>query len=230
MTDVEQEDAAAAFREILETVDDEIEDLATSGGITADTRGDLSVDTLLRIARWRSVQSAVLYGDWADRQRVTGMDAEVALAAAWKAGRSVEQYEAVTDHLSSRGVDPEPVEYALHGETLQFMADLTDPVARVTAGFVVAPKLRAVKDKQATLVATGNADPQTASLYRDTIVPPEEEAIERGKRLLSRYLDDDDTSAVKTVEETADAFLEVTWKSQERAMDETGDIDPKTIC
>lgn len=109
------------------------------------------------------------------------------------------------------------------------MVDLTDPVARLTGGFVVAPKLRVVKDSQATLVATGNADPQTASLYRDTIVPPEEDAIERGKQLLSRYFDVD-ASVVKTVEETADAFLDVAWKSQEQAMDETGEVDPKTIC
>jgi hypothetical protein len=109
------------------------------------------------------------------------------------------------------------------------MADLTDPVARLTAGFVVAPELRVVKDRPATLVATGNADPQTASLYRDTIIPPEEDAIERGEQLLSGYLQAD-TSAVKTLEETADEFLDVAWKSQEQAMDETGEVDPKTIC
>lgn len=229
MAEVEQDDASAAFEDVLETIDDEIEDLATSGGITADTRGDLSVDTLLRIARWRSVQSAVLYSRWAGQQGVTDLDAEVALAAAWKAGRSVEQYEAATDHLSSRGVEPEPVEYELHGETLQFMAELTDPVARLTAGFVVAPKLRVVKDKQATLVATGNANPQTASLYRENIVPPEADAVERGTRLLARYVEIA-PSAMETIENTADRFLDVTWESQEQAMDETGEIDPKTIC
>jgi hypothetical protein len=229
MTEVEQEDTSAVFEDILKTVDDEIEALATSGGITADTRGDLSIDTLLRIVRWRSVQSVVLYSNWADRQHVKGLEADVALASAWKAGRSVDQYEAATDHLVSRGVDPEPIEYELHGETLQFMISLTDPVARLTAGFVVAPKLRVVKDKQATLVATGSADPQTANLYRETIIPPEEDAIERGKQLLSRYFDTD-ASAVKTVDETADAFLDVARKSQKQAMDETGDVDPKTIC
>lgn len=93
----------------------------------------------------------------------------------------------------------------------------------------MAPKLRIVKDKQATLVATGSADPQTASLYRETIVPPEEKAIERGQRLLETYLDDD-PSAVQTVEVTAEEFLDVAWESQERAMDETDEIDPKTIC
>lgn len=229
MTEAEQAETSARFEDVLKTADDEIEALATSGGITADTRGDLSVDTLLRIARWRSVQSAVLYSDWADQQDVTGLDADATLAAAWKAGRSVDQYEAATDRLVSRGVDPDPIEYELHGETLQFMADLTDPVARLTAGFVVAPKLRVVKDKQATLVATGNADPRTANLYRETIIPPEEDAIERGKQLLSRYFDAD-TSAVETVEETADAFLDIARKSQKQAMDETGDVDPKTIC
>jgi hypothetical protein len=109
------------------------------------------------------------------------------------------------------------------------MDDLSDPVARVTAGFVVAPKLRVVKDKQATLVATGSADPQTASLYRETIVPPEEEAIRRGIRLLEQYLNDN-SAVVTTVEETAREFLDISWESQEQAMDETGEIDPKTIC
>jgi len=225
----EQTDVPTAFEDVVTTIDEEIEELATSGGITADTRGDLSVDTLLRIARWRSVQSAVLYSEWADQRDVTGLDAEVALAAARKAGRSVDQYEAATEHLSSHGIEPDPVEYELHGETLQYMAELADPVARLTAGFVVAPKLRIVKDKQATLVATGSADPQTASLYRDTIVPPEEAAVERGKRLLSRYLDDD-PSAIGTVDSVAVEFLDVAWDSQERAMNETGEVDPKTIC
>jgi hypothetical protein len=183
----------------------------------------------LRVARWRSVQSAVLYSSWSDQREITGFDAEVAMAAAWKAGRSVDQYEAATDRLSSHGVDLEPVEYELHGETLQFMADLEDPVAQLIAGFVVAPKLRVVKDKQATLVATGSADPQTASLYRDTIVPPEEAAIERGRQLLTRILGDE-PSAIETVEATADDFLDIAWESQKQAMDETGEVDPKTIC
>lgn len=82
MTEVEREEASAVFEDILETADDEIKELATSGGITADTRGDLSVDTLLPIARWRSVQSAVIYSNWAGQQHVTGLDADIALAAA----------------------------------------------------------------------------------------------------------------------------------------------------
>jgi hypothetical protein len=229
MSESVQADVSPALEDVLGTVDDEIEDLATAGGITADTRGDLSVDTLLRIARWRSVQSAVLYSDWAEQRGVTGRDADVALAAAWKAGQSVAQYEAATEQLKGHGIDPEPVEYDLHGETLRFMADLSDPVARVTAGFVVAPKLRVVKDRQATLVATGSADPQTASLYRETIVPPEAEAIERGVGLLERYLDDE-PATVATVEETTHAFLDVAWESQEQAMEETGEVDPKTVC
>jgi len=228
MTDLDGE-TAAAFETAIESADDEIEDLATSGGITADTRGDLSVDTLLRIARWRSAQSAVLYSEWAAGRGSTGIDAEVALASAWKAGRSTAQYEAATGHLSDRGASLERIEYELHGETLQFMADLADPVARLTAGFVVAPKLRVVKDTQATLVATGSADPQTASLYRERIRPPEEAAIERGRGLLERYLAED-PAAIDTVAETATAFLDVAWASQEQAMDETGEVDPKTIC
>jgi hypothetical protein len=229
MTERPQKTAPEGLEDVFATVDAEIEKLATSGGITADTRGDLSVGTLLRVARWRSVQSAVLYGDWATQGDRAGLAAEVRLAAAWKAGRSVDQYEAVTEHLSGQGVEPEPVEYELHGDTLQFMAELTDPVARLTAGFVVASKLRVVKDKQATLVATGSADPQTASLYRDTVVPPEENAIERGKRLLNRYVDAE-PSRIDTVESTAEEFLGIARASQERAMNETGKVDPKTIC
>jgi hypothetical protein len=230
MTELEGDAASESFRDILDTVDDEIEALATSGGITADARGDLSVDTLLRIVRWRSVQSAVLYSRWAVQDGLAGLEADVALAAAWKAGRSVDQYETATDHLTNnRGIDPEPVEYELHGDTLQFMADLSNPVARLTAGFVVAPKLRVVKDKQATLVATGSADPQTASLYREEIVPPEEDAIARGKDLLGRYLDSE-PAALETIETTAQGFLEVSRISQEQAMNETGEVDPKTVC
>lgn len=229
MNELAETDVSGLPKDVLTTIDGEIEAIATSGGITADTRGDLAVDTLLRIARWRSMQSVLLYSNWADQRDVTGRDAAVALAAAWKAGTSVEQYEAATEQLSNHGAEPDPIEYELHGETLRFMADLSDPVARLTAGFVVAPKLRVVKDKQATLVATGSADPQTASLYREMIVPPETEAIERGTRLLGRYLDADPT-VVETIEETAETFIDIAWESQEQAMDETGEVDPKTIC
>lgn len=38
MTEGELEEASAVFEDSLETADDEIEELATSGGITADTR------------------------------------------------------------------------------------------------------------------------------------------------------------------------------------------------
>lgn len=229
MYEFDRSDVSDDLEDVLTTVDDEIAEMATAGGITADTRGDLCVDTLLRIVRWRSVQSAVLYSNWADQRGVTGRDATFALAAAWKGGQSVVQYEAATDQLSSHGVDPDPVEYGLHADTLGFMADLSEPVPRLTAGFVVAPKLRVVKDKQATLVATGSADPQTASLYRETIVPPEEEAIKRGLRLLEQYLDDD-PALMTPVEETVQEFLDVAWDAQDRAMDETGEIDPKTVC
>lgn len=225
----EEADISTTFEDVLEMVDDEVEELATTGGITADTRGDLSVDTLLRIVRWRSVQSAALYSGWAGQRELGDFDAEVAMAAAWKAGQSVEQYEAATEQLTNHDIEPERIEYELYGDTLQYMADLEDPIAQLTAGFVVAPKLRVVKDKQATLVATGSADPQTASLYRDTIVPPEEMAIERGRELLKRYLDDN-PAAVDTIEATAAAFLEAAWAAQKQAMDETGDVDPKTIC
>lgn len=59
------------FEDVLETVDDEIEELATSGGITADTRGDRSVDTLVGIARWQSAQSAALYRSWTVQRNTT---------------------------------------------------------------------------------------------------------------------------------------------------------------
>lgn len=229
MTEREQVSAPVGLDEVLQMVDDEVEELATSGGITADTRGDLSVDTLLRITRWRSVQSATLYSGWAKQQSGNVLDSEVALAAARKAGQSVDQYETVTDHLSDRGVTVEPLELELQGETLTFLAELTDPVTKLTAGFVVAPKLRVVKDKQATLIATRNADPQTARLYRERIMPPEEDAIQRGKRLLGRYLDDD-PSALTTVNETAREFLDVSWAAQDQAMDVTDNVDPETIC
>lgn len=229
MTTEARADASAAFQAVLAEVDDEVESMATEGGITADTRGNLSVDMLLRIARWRSVQSVVVYSGWADVDQVTELEAEGALAAAWKAGQSVDQYEAATDRLRERGVTPEPVEFEVHGDTLAAMADLDGPIARLTVGFVVAPKLRVVKDKQATLVATGSADPQTASLYREDIVPPEEAAVERGRRLLEGALDAE-PAAVDVIEEAARDFLDVAWESQERAMDETGEIDPKTVC
>jgi hypothetical protein len=39
MSEGDRADASARLEDVLETADEEIEDIATSGGITADTRG-----------------------------------------------------------------------------------------------------------------------------------------------------------------------------------------------
>lgn len=44
MTVVNQADMSVRLEDLLTTVDDEIENTVTSGGIPADTRGDLGVD------------------------------------------------------------------------------------------------------------------------------------------------------------------------------------------
>lgn len=90
MTEKRRGSAANAFADIIATIDDEIEDLAISGGITADIRGDLSVDTLLHIVRWRSVQSIALYSDWADNRDTSEKGTNVAFAAAKKASQFVD--------------------------------------------------------------------------------------------------------------------------------------------
>lgn len=221
-------DTAPQFLETLEeTVQVEIETLAVEGGITADTRGNLTVETLVRILRWRSAQSVALYG-----QLAADPDPEfpeATLAFAWKAGVSSNHYEAATERLASMDVELEPLEFALHGDTLQYMSERSSIAARVATGLFVAPKLRIVKDKQTLLVAEANADIRTMGLYRETVVEDEKAAVERGRTLLERLLKQDEAAA-ETVERTSREFLDVARRSQEQAMDETGEIDPKSIC
>jgi len=46
MSESGRTDAATRLEDVLQHVDDEVEDLATAGEITADTRGDLSVERI----------------------------------------------------------------------------------------------------------------------------------------------------------------------------------------
>lgn len=221
-------DTVVQFLETLEeTVQSEVETLAVEGGITADTRGNLTVEMLVRILRWRSAQSVALYS-----QLAADPDSrlpEATLAFAWKAGVSSNHYEAATERLAGMDVEMEPLEFSLHGDTLQYMSDRSSAAARVATGLFVAPKLRIVKDKQTLLVAEANADIRTMGLYRETVVEDEKAAVERGRTLLERLLEQDETAA-ETVERASREFLDVARRSQEEAMDETGEIDPKSIC
>lgn len=210
-----------------ESTQESIEELAVEGGITADTRGNLTVEMLLRILRWRSAQSVAVFGQFAAEPDPAFPEATLAFAR--KAGVSSDHYEAATERLHSLGADLEPLEFAIHGDTLAYMSERSSTAGRVTAGLFVAPKLRIVKDKQTLLVAESNADIRTMGLYRETIVEDEKTALEDGIDLLKRILESDDTHA-ETMRETADEFLEIAHQSQERAMDEAGEIDPKSIC
>ena len=227
MSQTEFTNPTAFVEQLHESTQERVEELAVEGGITADTRGNLTVEMLLRILRWRSAQSVAVFGRYtADPDPAFP---EATLTFAWKVGVSSAHYEAATERLRSLNADLEPLEFAIHGDTLAYMADQTSTAERVTAGLIVAPKLRIVKDKQTLMVAEANADLRTMGLYRETVVEDEETALDRGTDLLARILEADEGHA-KAVSETADEFLDIAAKSQDRAMDETGEIDPKSIC
>lgn len=227
MSDTQFTSPEAFVERLAESTQESVEELAVEGGITADTRGNLTVEMLLRILRWRSAQSVAVFGEFAADPDPEFPEAT--LAFAWKAGVSSEHYEAATERLRSMGADVEPLEFAIHGDTLGYMREQSSTAERVAVGLFAAPKLRIVKDKQTLMVAEANADLRTMGLYRETIVEDEQAALDRGVDLLTRILETDPGHA-EAVAATAEEFLEIAHESQEQAMDEAGEIDPKSIC
>ena len=211
----------------VESAREDAEQLAQEGGITADTRGNLAPPILLRLIRWRFAQGMTVYSRWAGDSDpdVPGLSRDFV----WKANEFSERYGTVTDLLERKRVELEPVDFAVTSESMQFLAGLDASPDRVAIGLVVAPNFRLARDRQADIIAEANADLRSMKLFRESVVPGDEETIERGRTWLARLLADGMTTR-EELETAAADFFDLARRVQEENMDAAGDVDPSSIC
>ncbi|MEF8775906.1 MAG: hypothetical protein V5A43_05315 [Haloarculaceae archaeon] len=211
----------------VESVRGDAEQLAEEGGITADTRGNLAPPMLLRLLRWRFAQGTTLYSRWAgdpdpDYPALTR-------EFSWKAGEFSRLYEDATDLLERKTDDPEDVEFGIQSESMTFLAALSTTAERVAIGLVVAPSFRKARDQQADMIAEANAALRSMKLFRESVIPSEEETISRGTMWLARLLENGATGR-EDLDAAATEFFDLARRVQEENMDAAGDVDPSAIC
>lgn len=213
--------------EYVEAVREDAEQLAGEGGITADTRGNLAPPMLLRLLRWRFAQGTTLYSRWAADPDPDYPD--LTREFVWKAGEFSRLYEDATDLLERKQDELAEIEFGIESESMTFLADLSASADRVAVGLIVAPSFRKARDQQADMIAEANADLRSMKLFREEVIPSEEETIDRGRMWLARLLEDGATSQ-GDVRGTASDFFELARRVQEENMDAAGDVDPSAIC
>jgi len=211
----------------VQSAREDAEQLAGEGGITADTRGNLAPPFLLRLLRWRFAQGTTLYSRWAGDPdpAYPGLSREFV----WKASEFSRLYEDVTDLLERKRVEMDEIAFDVQSESMAFLDGLTTSADRVAVGLVVAPSFRTARDQQADMIAEANADLRSMKLFRELVVPGEEETIDRGRAWLERLLEGG-AATQEDLEQVATDFFDLARRVQEENMDAAGDVDPSSIC
>lgn len=189
--------------------------LGSSKALYADTQGEMETEEVLRAAATAEHTAMTTFESWADAENGAAADA-------YRDSAAEEQghYETVSDKLD--GHDPNA------GETpavQAYLRDLEDTIARV--GGFLGRTLAAEKSKeQMTAFFVGQADPQTAQLFRD-MGEDLDAQLERGLALLETCCDTDEdrTRAL----ESASGAIQAAYKEYTERLEQMG-VNPKPVC
>ena len=203
--------------EFIETVRSDNETalsrLGSSKSLYADTGGNMDPEEVLAAAATAEHHAAETYEAWAASERG---DAAEAFAETAREERS--HYDAVAGELD----DHEP------GETpaiQAFLRDLDGTVERL--GGFVGRTLAAERSKtQVTGFFVGNADPQTADLFR-SMDDDLEAQLRRAKARLEAACDDD--AAWDRAREAAQGAIEAAYEEYTERLKSMG-VNPKPVC
>ena len=189
--------------------------LGSSKALYADTDGDMDDETVLSAAADAEHHAAVTYGEWADTE---GNDA-VADAFSETAAEERDHYERVAGKLDAH--DPSADVPTIQ----QFLRDLDGTVERL--GGFVGRTIAAEKSKeQFTGYFVGEADPQTAQLFREVGEDLDPQLERAGELLESVCAGEDDweravEAATGAIQEAYDAYTE--------SLESMG-VNPKPVC
>jgi rubrerythrin len=189
--------------------------LGSSKSLYADTMGEMEPETVLAAAADAEHHAAATYDAWAEDSD----DGEVADAFAETAETERDHYETVAGELDDH--EPGDEAPAIH----EYLRGLDDAVERL--GGFVGRTLAAEKSKeQLTGFFTGQADPQTASLFRgmdDDLAAQ----LERATALLDERCEDG--SDRERAREAASGAIETAYEEYTERLEEMG-VNPKPVC
>ncbi|WP_135664265.1 rubrerythrin family protein [Halorhabdus rudnickae] len=189
--------------------------LGSSKALYADTGGEMDDETVLSAAADAEHHAAVTYQEWAD----TESDDAVADAFAETAAEERDHYERVAGELD---------DYA-PGEAVpaiqQYLRDLDGTIERL--GGFVGRTIAAEKSKeQFTGYFVGEADPQTAQLFRD-VGGDLDPQLERAGELLEASCETDDDW--ERAAEAASGAIQTAYDAYTTSLESMG-VNPKPVC
>ncbi len=208
---------SAAF---VETVGEEnqtaLSRLGSSKSLYADTGGDIDTEPVLEATADAEYAAWQTFLGWVDDESHD----EVREAFERTAGEEHDHYEIVLDHLGNEEYEPDRVP-DLH----EYLRGLGSTIDRVGAyiGRVLASKRS--KD-QVVGYFVGDADPQTASVFRE-FGDDLDDQLERGEELLETVCetDEDEEQAL----EAASGAIEAAYEEYVENLESMG-ANPKPVC
>ena len=206
-------DATACVQTIRETNETELSRLGSSKSLFADTGGEMESAAVLEAAATAEYHAAATYDSWAETETGT-----VAEAFATTAAEERSHYERVTAELDAHEPGPvPPIQSSLrdHEETIERLG-----------GFIGRTLAAEGSKTQITGFFVGNADPQTASLFRE-MGDDLDAQLARARSCLDDVCDDD--AAYERAVEAASGALEVAYASYTDELESLG-INPKPVC
>jgi rubrerythrin len=204
--------------EFIDTVASENETalsrLGSSKSLYADTEGEMEPEEVLTAAATAEHHAAETYEAWADDE-----DGDVAEAFAETAAEERDHYETVVGELD----DHDPGEVPAIQE---YLRDLDGTVERI-GGFV--GRTLAAEKSKAQMIGffTGQADPQTASLFRG-MGDDLDAQLERAIALLEAECGADD-ECWERAEEAATGAIQAAYDEYTERLESMG-VNPKPVC
>lgn len=204
--------------EFIEAVRDEnktaLSRLGSSKALYADTMGEMEREEVLAAAATAEHHAAETYEAWAD-----DASGDVADAFAETAAEERDHYETVADELE----DHEPGEVPA---IQTYLRGLDDDVERL-GGFLGRTVAAEKSKEQLTGFFVGDADPQTASLFRG-MGDDLDEQLERAADLLDASCGDDDDCWDRALE-AANGALQAAYEEYIERLEGMG-VNPKPVC
>ncbi|ELY84615.1 hypothetical protein [Natrinema altunense] len=190
--------------------------LGSSKSLYADTGGEIETEPVLEATADAEYAAWQTFREWADDEA----DDDARAAFETTAAEEQEHYETVDGELADDGYEPDDVP-ALH----EYLRDQTDTVSRV--GALVGRILASQRSKdQVVGYFVGDADPQTASLFR-SFGEDLDDQLERATTLLETVCESDadwDRAA-----EAATGSIQAAYDEYVETLEGMG-ANPKPVC
>ncbi|PSP54860.1 rubrerythrin family protein [Halobacteriales archaeon QS_1_67_19] len=204
--------------EFLDTVRDENETalsrLGSSKSLYAATEGEMEAETVLRAAADAEHAAGETFRGWADDAADSVREAFAAFAE-----QERDHYDRVTAELDA---DHDPGDApAIH----EYLRDLGDDPARV-GGFLGRTLASDRSKDQLVGFFVGQADPQTAQLFRD-LGEDLDEQLERTRELLDAVCDEE--ADWERALEAAEGAIQTAYDEYTETLEGMG-VNPKPVC